>query len=126
MGVKEGNQLNSEQILQAVVAAADDKKAQDLVVLDLRGISLVADYFVICSGESKVQVRAIYRAVEEALKDMELPVKRRSGSEDGGWVLLDYGDVVVHVFHHAEREYYDLERLWGDAKRLTVQEVLKS
>ncbi len=121
---KEGNELNSQEVLQKVVAAADDKKAQDIVILDLQGISIMTDYFVICSGESNVQVRAIYRGIEESLADAQLPIMRRNGSEDGGWVLLDYGDVIVHVFHHSEREYYDLERLWGDAKQLTAADVL--
>lgn len=93
------------------------------MILDMQGISLLADYFVICSGDSTVQVRAIYQAIEEAVGDIDLPLKRRNGSPESRWVLLDYGSIVVHVFHHAEREYYDLERLWGDAKKLQPQDI---
>lgn len=105
------------------MSAAEDKKAQDIVILDMRGISLMADYMVIASGETDVQLRAIYRAIEEAVEDVDLPLRRRNGSEESRWVLLDYGTVIVHVFHHAEREYYDLERLWGDAKKLQPQDL---
>ena len=106
------------------MAAAEDKKAVDVVVLDLQEITIIADYFVICSGESTPQVRAIYRGIMDDLAEIGVTPNWRSGSEEGGWVLLDYGGIVVHVFHHSQREYYDLENLWGDAKRLTPEEIL--
>jgi ribosome-associated protein len=93
---------------------AEAKRAEDVVVLDLRGQTLVTDYFVICTGGSRVQLRAIREAVAEALQD----APRRGvpeGDEAAGWVLLDYGDVVVHVFAPEARGFYRLERLWADA-----------
>jgi len=98
--------------------AADEKKADQVVILDMRGLTVVTDYFVICSGETMTQVRAITRGIEETLEREGVRRLRREGGDDSRWVLLDFGGVVVHVFHHAEREYYDLERLWADAPRV--------
>jgi ribosome-associated protein len=94
-------------------AAADAKRAQDIVILDLRGQTLVTDYFVICTGTSRVQLRTIVDAITEALASPGPPL--REGDEDSQWILLDYGDVVVHVFGPETRAFYRLERLWGDA-----------
>jgi ribosome-associated protein len=94
-------------------AAADAKRAEDIVILDLRGQTLVTDYFVICTGTSRVQLRAIVDAIVEALDAPGPPL--REGDEESQWVLLDYGDVVVHVFGPETRAFYRLERLWGDA-----------
>jgi len=84
----------------------------------MRGLTVVTDYFVICSGQSVPQVRAITRGIEEALEQEGVRPQRREGVDSARWVLLDFGGVVVHVFHHADREYYDLERLWADAPRV--------
>lgn len=98
------------------VNAALAKKATDIIVLDMRAVSGVADYFVICNGESDLQVKAIYEAIEEEIKQHcdERPW-HREGQEHRQWVLLDYVDLVVHVFIPEKRAFYDLERLWGDA-----------
>ena len=100
--------------------AAVSKKARDLVALDLRGLSGVADLFLICSGESEVQVKAIAEAVEEKLKAHGAQPWHVEGLQGRRWVLLDYVEMVVHVFHHRTREYYLLERLWGDAKKVDL------
>lgn len=100
------------------VEAAEDKKAEDVVVLDLRDLTLVADYFVICSASSMAHIKAVVDAIEERMTGNGCKYRRREGSDGSRWVLLDYGQVVAHVFHHTEREYYDLERLWGDARRV--------
>jgi ribosome-associated protein len=90
------------------------KKAQDVVVMDLRGLTSIADFFVVCSADSDTQVRAIADAVEEGMdKKGSAPWHRESGSAN--WVLLDYVDVVLHVFHKNTRPFYNLEKLWGDA-----------
>ena len=94
--------------------AADAKLAGDVIVLDLQEHTPVTDYFVIASGTTRVQIRAITDAIEEAMKDAGVPKPRAEGRDDGRWVLLDFGDVVVHVMNPREREYYNLERLWGD------------
>lgn len=98
--------------------AADGKKASDIVVFDVSGLTPVADYFVICSGHSTLQVRAIADAVQEGLDRAGERLLHLEGYERGRWVLLDYGDVVVHVFLDEDREYYNIERLWADAPRL--------
>ena len=100
--------------------AALGKKASDLVALDLRSLSGVADYFLICSGESEVQVKAIAEAVEEKLKGLGARPWHVEGLEGRRWVLLDYVELVVHVFHQRTREYYLLERLWGDARKVDL------
>ena len=95
--------------------AAETKLADQVVILDLQEQTLVADFFVIASGSSGVQIKAITEAVEEALEAAGEPPGRAEGRQDGRWVLLDFGDVVVHIFGQRERQYYNLERLWGDA-----------
>jgi ribosome-associated protein len=97
------------------------KKADSLLVLDLRTISTIADYFVICCGNSTTQVRTIADAVEASLKTEGAHVFHREGLPESGWMLLDYGDVIVHVFLPETREFYALERLWGDAPELTIE-----
>lgn len=94
---------------------AESRQAEDVVVLDLRGQTLVTDYFVICTGTSRVQIRALTEAIADGLADA-LPRGVREGDADAGWVLLDYGDVVVHVFSPDARQFYRLERLWGEAQ----------
>jgi ribosome-associated protein len=93
---------------------AEARRAEDVVVLDLRDQTLVTDYFVIATGTSRVQIRAVIDAIAEGLDD-ERPRGVREGDEAAGWVLLDYGDVVVHVFAPEARAFYRLERLWADA-----------
>jgi ribosome-associated protein len=96
------------------------KKAQDVVVLDLRRISAVADFFVICSGTSEVQVKAIADAVIEGLEERGVQAWHTEGFTARKWILIDFVDVVVHDFHQKAREYYMLENLWSDAKRIRV------
>lgn len=98
--------------------AGEEKKAIDPVALDVRNISRVTDFFVIMSGNTETQVRAIADGVKEKLDAGEIGYTRREGYSEGRWVLLDYGDVVVHIMHGDERGYYDLERLWGDAPKV--------
>jgi ribosome-associated protein len=105
----------AEQLLKAVVNGAEDKKANDIVALNLQGISLVADYFVICHGNSDTQVLAIAGEIRKRAEEAGFRV-RLEGMDTARWVLIDMGDVVAHVFHRDEREYYHLERLWSDAK----------
>jgi ribosome-associated protein len=101
--------------------AAADKRGGDVVVLDLRQITLITDFFVICHGTSEVQIRAIVDGVRDALEAQGRRPLSVEGLAQAGWVLLDYGDLVVHVMAQAEREYYDLERLWGDAPRVPFE-----
>jgi len=107
-------------IALAAARAAAAKQADDVAILDVHGLIVITDYFVICSGRSEPQVKTIVEEVEKAVRELgERPI-RREGEADNRWVLLDYIDVVVHVFAEEEREYYDLERLWRDAPRVVV------
>lgn len=102
--------------------AAADKQATDIVVLDVHEVIVITDVFMICTASTQRQVKSVIEAVEGALRELgEKPV-RREGEPEGGWWLLDYIDLVVHVFGQEEREYYDLERLWKDAPRVEWQE----
>jgi len=111
---------NAAAVLRAAAEAAVSKKASDLVALDLRTLSGVADYFLICSGSSEPQVKAIAEEVEDQLRARGAKPWHVEGREGRRWVLLDFVDVVVHVFHEKTREYYLLERLWGDARRVDL------
>lgn len=113
--------MEIEELCQAICKAASDKKARDIVTMDMRGLMSSTDNFVICSANTATQVRAIADNIEEELEKQEVFCDHKEGYREGEWVLLDYGDVVVHVFRQDSREYYALERLWGDAK-LTVYE----
>ncbi len=108
-------------LARAALQCALDKKATDPVVLDLRELAGVSDYFVIVSASSEVQTKAIADAIEEKLREDHASKPWHVEGRDGRrWVLLDYIDVVVHVFHETTREFYLLERLWGDAKRIDL------
>lgn len=102
------------------LAAALDKKAVDVVVLDLRKASAFTDFFVICTGMNSRQVQAIAAAVQDALRRKGARPALVEGYERADWVLIDYFDFIVHVFTPATREFYSLERLWGDAKRIAI------
>jgi ribosome-associated protein len=111
---------DAEESRQAAVAAARAaaaKQAEHITILDVHGLIVITDYFVICSGATERQVRTIVEEIERALRDLGRKPVRREGESERRWVLLDYVDLVVHVFTEQEREYYDLERLWGDAPR---------
>ena len=108
--------MDSQQLVDEITRLAADKKALEIVALDLRGVLGYTDYFVVCSGGTGRQVKAIQDGILEGLKHQEeLLPKRTEGTPDGGWVLLDYIDVVVHIFTPQMHEFYRLERLWGEA-----------
>src|SRR4051794_2893078 len=108
------------QTLTRGVAAALDKKAVDLVILDLRKASAFTDFFVICTGTNVRQVQAIADGIQETLRAEGLRPSLVEGYEHGQWVLIDYFDFIVHIFSPSTREFYGLERLWGDAKKIDV------
>lgn len=112
----EGVLLDSGQLARAAVDAASDKKASDVLLLDIREVTTFADYFVICSGSNRRQLQAIADAVDEQLSNQGANLLHREGDAETGWVLMDFGDVIIHILGPKEREYYDLERLWNGAK----------
>ena len=112
-------EFSSEQLAHDIAEAADDKKARDIVLLKVSGISYLADYFVVATGFSTTQVKAICDSVEEQIETKyELAPLRVQGKSDGRWAVLDYGEVIVHIFLQEEREYYNLEAFWGHAERI--------
>ncbi len=117
-----GSALDSAESARRMVDAAVDKKAQDVVLLDIHDVSSIADYFVICTGGNPRQISAIAEAIDEQLGDVGVDLIRREGKPDSGWMLLDFGDVVCHIFGPVEREFYRLERIWSAAPRLLYVE----
>jgi ribosome-associated protein len=113
--------LETEDAVMIAAHAASDKKATDLVVLDLRKVASFTEYFVICTGTSTRQVQAISDAVEEVLRKNGKRPLHIEGYSSGEWILLDYGDFIAHVFGAASRRFYDLERLWRDAPRVEIK-----
>jgi ribosome-associated protein len=112
----EGILLDPAQLARAAVDVASDKKAEDVLLLDIHTVTTIADYFVICTGNNLRQIQAIADALDEELGKQGAKVLYREGVADSGWVLLDFGDIIVHIFGPKEREYYRLERLWSEAQ----------
>jgi len=104
--------MTSEQKRDAIVAAADDKKANYVTEIDLRGKTLIADFFIICSGTSNIHIRSVADGILEKLEEMGVRAHRTEGFSEGTWIVLDYGDVIVHVMSEDERDRYKIENLW--------------
>ena len=107
--------MSSEELLNIAVEATENKKAEDVISLNMQGISDMTDYFVVCHGNNERQVQSIARAVKEAVQEQNIDVKRMEGYNDARWVLIDLANVVVHIFHKDERNYYNIEKLYQDA-----------
>jgi ribosome-associated protein len=112
--------LDPNELARLIVQLASDKKAEDIVMLDIHALSIIADYFVICTGTSDRQVRAIAKDIDEQIGKRGIQPVHIEGMQDATWVLLDYGSVIVHVFDPATRDYYRLEKLWAEAPRVLV------
>lgn len=112
-----------DQLAQQVAAAASDKKAKDILILDIHELTPMADYFVICSANSGTQMEAIAKSVRDKMGQLGIPCRGAEGMDDARWILLDFGDVVVHVFRPEDRDFYHLERLWGDARAIPFEEL---
>src|SRR5947199_9848048 len=115
--------MTSEEKLDLVVHAAEAKQARDVVVLDLQALTLMTDYFFICSGTSTTHIRTITDAIVEVMKRAGMGGIRVEGYEAALWVLMDYGDVVAHVMNVEQREYYDLESFWKEAPRVPLPAI---
>ncbi|MEM9220334.1 MAG: ribosome silencing factor [Cyanobacteria bacterium P01_F01_bin.150] len=108
-------------VIKEMVRAADERKAGDITVLDVGDISYLTEYFMVVTGFSITQVRAIARSIQDKLEDVfQRSPNRVEGMNEGGWVLLDYGEAIVHVFLPKEREFYDIEAFWGHAERVDI------
>ena len=113
--------VSTEKMMaQIACKAIDDKKGQDIKIIDIHNVSVIADYFVIASGTNSNQVQAIVDNVEEQLGRAGFEAKQIEGNRNSSWILMDYGDVIVHVFDEENRLFYDLERIWRDGKVLEM------
>lgn len=115
---KEYQDRDSKDLALVCTGIASDGKAEDIVVLDVRKMSSFTDYFIILSGRSTRHVQALAESLENELRSKRINTSRAEGMGEGKWVLLDFDDVVVHIFYHEQRDFYDLEGLWDDAPRL--------
>ena len=126
MKERKNKEVSSQELSQLVAKGMLEKKGQEITILDLRKIkNAVADFFIICSANSDTQVDAIADSVEEEVyKNSKIDPWRKEGKTNSEWILIDYVDVVAHVFNKERRMYYDLEELWGDAERTVLEESL--
>ena len=113
----------AKEMVKIAYQALDDKKGEDIKIINLEGISVLADYFIIANGTNSSQVQALVDNVEEELHKAGYSLKQREGYSNGNWVLLDFGDVIVHIFDRENRLFYDLERIWRDGKEITFDEL---
>ena len=120
---KDIQEMSGLERVKLCAQAALDSKAEDLVILDVHGISSFADYFLIMSGRSTRHVQGLAEALEGVMRSKRISAAKAEGIQDGMWVLLDFDDVVVHIFYHEQRSFYDLEGLWHDAPKVELDEV---
>ena len=113
----------AKEMARIAYDALSDKKGEDIKIIDIAGVSVLADYFLIANGNSDSQVNALVDNVEEQLHKAGYPLKQREGQASGKWELLDFGDIIVHVFDKENRLFYDLERIWKDGKNVEIDEL---
>lgn len=111
--------------MDAAVKILGNKKAEDVTAIDIAGVSVLADYFLICSGTSSTQVKALAEELEDKLAQLGVTPRRTEGAQTASWIILDYGDVVMHIFHRETRQFYNLERLWADGKTIDITALLE-
>ena len=116
--------MTPKEMALQLARALDSKKGQDILVLETDGLTTLADYFVLCTGSSAPQLKALADAAERSMKENEILPHHIEGHRGGTWILQDYGDVVLHLFSAEAREFYDLDRLWQDAKVVDLSDVL--
>lgn len=114
--------MDSKEMAKLAISALEDKKAEDISLIDISGVSVLADYFLIASGTNRNQVQALIDSVEEKLGKNGCHPKQIEGYETANWILMDYGDIIVHVFDRDNRLFYDLERIWRDGKKIDTAE----
>ncbi|MCK8624219.1 ribosome silencing factor [Apilactobacillus xinyiensis] len=117
--------MNSKDILKEVVLAADKKRAHDIVALDVKEVSLMADYFVIMDATSNRQVKSIADEIVDAVEEKDIYIKQVEGKSTAKWILIDLGEVIVHVFQSDERSFYNLEKLWSDADSVDLSDWIE-
>ena len=121
--IKNAEKENIFAGVRAAYKAVDDKQGEDIMVLDISTISPLADYFIIASAGNSNLLKAMAEAVDEALHPLGITTRHVEGAQSARWILMDFGCIIVHLFHREEREFYRLEKLWGDARHLMVEEL---
>ena len=115
--------MTSAEYCKIAVKELEDKKAEDVKVIDIREISPIADFFIIADGMNQNQIQAMRDAVDEALYKADLKVRQVEGNQSSTWILMDYNDIIIHIFSKEDRLFYDLERIWKDGKEISVDEL---
>ncbi|MDD3403595.1 MAG: ribosome silencing factor [Hespellia sp.] len=113
----------AKEMARIACAALEEKKGEDIKVIDIAGISVMADYFIIANGTNDSQVRAMVDAVEEELHKAGYHLKQKEGADGKSWILMDFGDIIVHVFDKENRLFYNLERIWRDGKEINIDSL---
>jgi len=113
----------AKKMTKIAVAALEDKKGEEISIIDISGVSVMADYFIIANGTNELQVRALVESVEEDLEKAGYEKRQREGTHRAGWILLDFTDVIVHIFDKENRLFYDLERIWRDGKSVRIEDL---
>ena len=115
--------MKSNDMAKLAVAALEDHKAEDISVIDIREVSPIADYFIIASGNNQNQLQAMRDAADEALYKAGLKVQQVEGNQNSTWILMDYNDIIIHIFSKEDRLFYDLERIWRDGEKIDISEL---
>ncbi len=115
--------MSSKDILKTAYEAISDKKGENTRIIDISKVSVIADYFIVTNGSNVNQVQAIADSVEEKLLETGVKLKQVEGNNNSGWILMDFGDVIVHVFSKEERFFYDLERIWSDGTNVEIEDL---
>lgn len=116
--------MNQNEKLKTIVKAADSKRADDIKIIKIADLTIISDYFVIANGNSSTQTKAIADEIEFKMKEAGVSPLRTEGYQGANWIILDYGDIVVHVFYKETREFYNLERLWNDGEEIDAEALL--
>lgn len=117
---------NTKNFAVLALEALEDKKAEDISIIDISEVSVIADYFIIAAGKNKNQIQALSDAVNEKLGRAGLPLRQIEGYNNANWILLDFGDIIVHIFDKENRLFYDLERIWRDGKQMDLESFKQS
>ena len=115
--------MNSNEMATIAIAALDDKKAKDIKVIDISNVSVMADYFIIASGTNRNQVQAMANSVEEKLHEQGIHPRQVEGYQAANWILMDFNDIIVHVFNEEDRLFYNLEKIWMDGKVIAIEDL---
>ena len=115
--------MDNREILKAAYEAIADKKGENTRIIDISGVSVIADYFIVTNGNNTNQVQAIADNVEEKMMELGVKLNQTEGYNTAGWILMDFGSIIVHVFSKEDRFFYDLERIWSDGKKVEIEEL---